>query len=60
MIKIANICLRDIGEERSSMGEIVNTMQETRNINSNENLSEGAEAPSLGNGNLSDGGATTL
>jgi len=58
MIKIVNVCLAEISEERSSMREILNMMQETRNINSNENLSEGAEAPSLGNGNVSDGCAT--
>lgn len=56
MIKVANLCLRDISEERSSMREIVNLMQETRNIKANGNLSNGGEGPSLGNTNLSSGG----
>jgi len=55
MIKVANLCLRDLSEERSSMREIVNMMQETRNLKANGNLSDGGEAPLLGNGKLSDG-----
>lgn len=55
MIKVANLCLRDLSEERTSMREIVNMMQETRNLKANGNLSDGGEAPLLGNGNLSDG-----
>lgn len=57
MIKIANLCLRDISEERPSMREIVNRIQETRNMGANEKLSSnGGESPLLGNENLSSGG----
>eukprot|EP00253_Pinus_taeda_P012032 PITA_12032 len=56
MIQIANLCLLGIGEERSSMREIVKMMRESRNIKANGKLSDSDEAPFLGNGNLSDGG----
>ena len=46
MIKIANLCLLDISGERPSMREIMNMIQDTRNINAtaNGNLSDGGEA----------------
>ena len=41
------------------MREIVNMMQETRNIKANGNLCDGDETSFLGNGNFSDDGGAT-
>lgn len=60
MIKIANLCLGDSSEERSSMREIMTMMQDNIKINANRNLSDGDEALHLANEILFDCGATVL
>lgn len=48
MIRIANLCLQDVAEERTRMRENMNMMQESINIKSSGNLSESDETPFFG------------